>query len=92
MNDHQIKYKSGILAGITEVIFTHPIDYYKTQKQYNAYNGDLVTNFKLRNMYNGFIPRLLGIVPMRLVFWCTQDYGEYYFEDRGIYKYALAGG
>ena len=46
MNDHQIKYKSGILAGITEVIFTHPIDYYKTQKQYNAYNGNLVTNFK----------------------------------------------
>ena len=27
-------------------------------------------------MYNGFIPRLLGIVPMRLVFWCSQDFGE----------------
>ena len=82
MNEHLIKYKSGILAGLTEVIFTHPIDFYKTQKQYSAYNGNLINNFKLRNMYDGIIPRLIGIVPMRLVFWCTQDYGEDYFKNK----------
>jgi len=95
MNDHQIKYKSGILAGLTEVIFTHPIDFYKTQKQYNAYNsnnGNYLIKFRFSNMYTGFIPRVVGIVPMRLVFWCTQDYGEDLFTDTGQYKYALAGG
>jgi len=91
MNEYNIKYISGILAGVAEVIITHPIDYYKTQKQYNAYNSNLINNFKIRNMYNGFVPRLLGIVPMRLVFWCTQDFGEDIFENYK-YKYALAGG
>jgi hypothetical protein len=94
MNDRYIKYKSGILAGLVEVIATHPIDFYKTQKQYYAYSGNLQNQFKITNMYNGVFSRMTGIIPMRLIFWCTQDFSEEYLKKTQYnkYKYAIAGG
>ena len=94
MNDKHVKYKSGIIAGLIEVMVTHPIDYYKTQKQYYAYAGNFKNKFQIKNMYNGIFTRMVGIIPMRLIFWCTQDISEEYLNKKsfGISKYALAGG
>ena len=74
------KYIAGGLSGIIEVIATHPLDYIKTKKQEyaqkNTVNGNFYKNLikesKL-NLYRGVIPRILGIIPMRFVFWGVQD-------------------
>lgn len=89
MGEKATKYKSGVLAGIVEVLVTHPIDNYKTLRQFNAYNGTF-NKFNFKTMYNGLFTRIYGIAPMRLIFWCTQDFGEKYF-DKYSYKYALSG-
>lgn len=89
MSEKAIKYKSGILAGIVEVLVTHPIDYYKTKQQFHAFDRGY-NNFNLKNMYSGISSRIYGIAPMRLIFWCTQDLMENYFTNFK-YKYALAG-
>lgn len=64
-----IYYSSA--AAITELIFTHPIDYYKTLKQNNIKN---VKNIILNNPYRGVSSRLIGILPMRISFWTSLDY------------------
>ena len=46
MNDKHVKYKSGIIAGLIEVMVTHPIDFYKTQKQFYAYSNNLKKNLE----------------------------------------------
>lgn len=89
MGENVTKYKSGVLAGIVEVLVTHPIDNYKTLRQFNAYNGTF-NKFNFKTMYNGLNTRIYGIAPMRLIFWCTQDFGEKYF-DKYSYKYAISG-
>jgi hypothetical protein len=89
MGEKATKYKSGVLAGIVEVLVTHPIDNYKTLRQFNAYNGTF-NKFNFKTMYNGLFTRIYGIAPMRLIFWCTQDFGEKYF-DKYSYKYAMSG-
>ena len=89
MGEKATKYKSGVLAGIVEVLVTHPIDNYKTHRQFNAYNGTL-NKFNFKTMYNGLFSRIYGIAPMRLIFWCTQDFGEKHFE-KYAYKYAMSG-
>jgi hypothetical protein len=61
-------YIAGGLAGVTEVLLTHPIDVIKTHLQ----NKDkLYFNFK--TLTKGIGMRLVGIVPMRFTFWLTQD-------------------
>ena len=90
MCDNTVKYKSGIISGMVEVIVTHPIDFYKTQKQYQSFQN-IPVKFRARDMYNGILSRFFGIVPMRLLFWCSQDYGEIIFKKYGKYKFALAG-
>ena len=89
MSEKAIKYKSGILAGIVEVLVTHPIDYYKTKQQFHAFDRGY-NNFNLKNMYSGISSRIYGIAPMRLIFWCTQDLSEIHLADFK-YKYAIAG-
>lgn len=61
-------YIAGGLAGITEVVFTHPIDVIKTHMQ-----NKNTTKFTFQTLTKGLGFRLLGIVPMRFTFWLTQD-------------------
>ena len=58
-------------SAISELIFTHPIDYYKTLKQNNIKN---IYKIIYKNPYKGVSSRLVGIVPMRISFWSTLDY------------------
>lgn len=58
-------------SAISELVFTHPLDYYKTMKQNNIKN---IFNIIKKNPYKGVSSRLIGIVPMRISFWSTMDY------------------
>jgi len=60
---------ASIISGIVEVIFTHPIDNVKTQIQNNQKNKT-----KIHITFNGFSTRLIGVVPMRFLFWNSLDY------------------
>jgi len=87
------KYIAGGLSGITEVLLTHPLDYIKTKKQEYAQNKINNNNFyrtllkkpKL-NMYNGILPRIYGIAPMRFIFWGVQDSVNSYLGHYNINK------
>lgn len=75
MNDTK-RYISGGLSGIVEVILTHPIDYIKTQKQIHTQNNIKTTFYKhlsRNSFYSGVIPRIMGVAPMRFIFWGVQD-------------------
>jgi len=65
------KFIAGGLSGIIEVLGTHPFDYIKTQMQYN--NKFQLNKIKFTQLYTGIIPRVIGVAPMRLVFWGMQD-------------------
>jgi len=74
------RYIAGGLSGIIEVVTTHPLDYIKTKKQEyaqrNVSNGNFYKNLIKENgfnFYRGVIPRIMGIIPMRFVFWGVQD-------------------
>lgn len=58
------------LSSLNEVIFTHPLDYAKTLKQSNKLN---YKNF-IKNPYVGFKSRILGIIPLRVVYWNSINY------------------
>ncbi len=80
MNDYYInKLLSGGIAGICEVTLTHPIDVIKIKLQNNIYyNKNKNINIFYKNLINsklyaGYIPRVLGIIPMRCVFWSSQS-------------------
>lgn len=59
------------LSALTEVAITHPIDNYKTLIQNANLNKNKNTYFNFYNMYRGVLPRIIGIVPMRIVFWTS---------------------
>ena len=78
MVNNYITYISGGLSGIVEIFFTHPIEYHKTLSQINSQNKSLSkfiieTNKKegFKGLYKGMLPRFIGIIPMRTVFWGT---------------------
>lgn len=85
------KFIAGGLAGIVEVITTHPIDYMKIKaqeykqigKSYNNFYKDIGRN-GIRSYYSGIIPRLCGIIPMRLTFWGVQDNTKLLLEKNNI--------
>jgi len=54
----------GGVAGVCEVAFTHPLDVCKTRLQ-----AGIPLKFDIRSLYAGAVPRLTGVVPMRMVFW-----------------------
>ena len=84
---HTHSFTNGAIAGMVEVLFTHPIDVYKTQLQNKLANKHVYTPHQnnvlssgsihvyrhLKMYYNGFGARLCAIVPMRLTFWGMQD-------------------
>lgn len=93
INDYK-KYISGGLSGIIEVSLTHPLDYIKTKKQ--EYTQREITNnnfykYLLKenkvNLYRGIFPRIVGVIPMRFVFWGVQDNSYQYFNQYNYSKF-----
>ena len=73
---------ASLSSAILEVIFTHPIDHYKTLLQHQKFNNlSERPNLKWNNLYKGVFPRLYGVVPMRLVFWTSLDSGNKHFNN-----------
>jgi hypothetical protein len=72
---------SGSMSGIIEVLVSHPFDRIKTSMQIFSLNktrSDLLYTIihiyksnGIRGFYNGIIPRIGGIIPMRLTYWGT---------------------
>ena len=65
------KLEASLFSGIVEVIATHPLDYAKTVLQNNP-NSKLKDYIK--TPYKGVTSRLIGVVPMRILFWNSLDY------------------
>jgi len=65
------KIKNSFIAGFTELVVTHPIDYYKNliQKNYSSPIKQI-----LKNPLLGIKPKIIGIIPMRMSFWLGLDY------------------
>lgn len=83
MTHNKNKFMYGAISGIVEVTLTHPIDVIKTSVQY----GQPVLKY---NLYKGYIPRVVGIIPVRSVFWGSQSVISNVVPDNN-YKYILSG-
>tara|TARA_Y100000389_G_C17444908_1_gene510954 strand:+ start:55 stop:822 length:768 start_codon:yes stop_codon:yes gene_type:complete len=93
-SERQVKDKfiAGGISGIIEVISTHPIDLIKTKLQ-EASQKKMVINdqkiffynkyklYGMSYMYSGLFPRILGIVPMRFIFWGVQGTSNEYLKQ-----------
>ena len=78
------------IASTIEVLASHPIDVFKTRRQYNP--KFTITDFiklSFKNKYRGIVPRLIGVSPMRMTFWPSIDYANSNIQHK--YKYVLAG-
>ena len=73
----QKNINSSILSSLLEVILVHPLDVYKTLYQQNKdYRFKTFLKRDIRNKYSGLYSRMSGIIPMRIVFWISQDIAE----------------
>lgn len=81
---------SGGIAGIVEVTLTHPIDLMKTKiQEFEQTKGKLRTNmnhlfYDYKKLYRGYLPRVIGIFPMRLTYWGCQSYALNKLSNHGI--------
>ena len=78
------------IASTIEVLASHPIDVFKTRRQYNPKFG--IKDFlklSFKDKYRGIVPRLIGVSPMRMTFWPCINYANSNIQHK--YKYALAG-
>lgn len=93
-------YVSGGLSGLVEITIIHPLEYFKTVKQNNnnlSFNKFIKKYSKngIQSLYKGYMPRVLGIIPMRTVFWGTIHTSEKYLKSTSInkkYIYFISGG
>lgn len=61
----------SLVSSVLEVTITQPLDVIKTYKQANKLHN---LDYRLSNLYKGFIPRAIGNIPSRTVFLFSQDY------------------
>lgn len=79
MHHHIISYT---ISAILEIIVSHPIDYIKTMKQ--KHTNYTIKDVKISKIYTGSLPRLIGIIPMRNIFWSTQSEIKRYLISNNI--------
>ena len=95
-------YLFGGISGFCEVCVSHPIDYYKTKLQENSNNNRNLKSILTKNIrnngilsvYKGFIPKVIGTVPTRFIFWGTQNNINNICDQKNIIshkKYLLSG-
>ena len=81
-----VRVKSSVVSGIIEVLATHPLDFAKTIMQNDKGSRSKALADLMKQPYKGVSSRLVGIVPMRVLFWNSITY----FKERG-YNPVLAG-
>lgn len=82
-----IHLNASIVSAITEVIATHPIDYIKTIMQNNSRNLNYnEIKSLLHTPYKGVSSKLIGIIPMRVLFWNSLEH----FKNKGFNPYHAA--
>lgn len=72
----QSKLIAGMISGFIEVSVNQPLEFVKVQIQEAAQKQSHVNWNKIihpKELYRGYPPRVLGIVPMRLAFWGGQS-------------------
>lgn len=85
-------FLAGGISGIFEVTVSHSLDVVKTDMQYKIASGlkinsplihmlDKYRSGGILSLYKGYLPRIIGIVPMRSVFWGTQNMTHGYLEQ-----------
>lgn len=77
MSNLENRIKSSVISGIIEVFTTHPLDYAKTLIQNK--NKNITLDQFLKNPYKGVSSRLIGVIPMRVLFWNSITY----FKENG---------
>ena len=87
---------AGGISGIFEVLITHPIDYLKVKKQeFRQLNKNFIfKEIKYNECVKSIIPRLLGVAPMRIIFWGAQDNTKLLLENNNIksnYNFIVIG-
>lgn len=88
------KLLSGAIAGCIEVSLTHPIDVIKIKIQNNNFTPLNNNYHSLYNgLYRGFYSRLIGIIPMRCIFWSVQTFSyDIYIKKYNNHKSAIFAG
>lgn len=95
MSQKEYLYVAGALSGVIEVLASHPLDRLKTEMQVRDLNNSNINNKhkiidsfkniysvnKLRGFYLGIMPRLYGIIPMRLIYWSSMTTSSSYIKD-----------
>jgi solute carrier family 25 2-oxodicarboxylate transporter 21 len=98
MTQNDYLYIAGALSGVFEVLATHPLDTVKTKLQDSALNNlnkhnknnlfECIKNIynvnKFRGFYSGIMPRLYGIIPMRLVYWSSMTSSTDYIKKNDV--------
>lgn len=68
---------ASIVSSFFEVVITHPLDLYKTKKQINNnFKFRDFLNLKYKDVYSGFKPRVIGVIPIRSTFLFSQEFLE----------------
>ena len=88
MSEKNYMIIAGSLSGIVEVIISHPLDRIKTEMQIITLNNSKTTiistikniyqNNNLKGFYLGILPRIIGIIPMRLTYWSSMTFSSNY--------------
>lgn len=66
-------YFSATVSGIVENIIVYPLDVYKIVRQQEHMSLGKFLRTPLEFKYRGFLYRLYGNIPMRVIFWTSQD-------------------
>ena len=93
MVNNYLTYFSGGISGMVEIFFIHPIEYYKTLNQsveknlsFKNFYKNVTKNNGFRGLYKGLYPRMVGIIPMRTIFWGTLTTSENILHNHNINK------
>ncbi len=84
--NNSLHIKASITSALIEVTATHPIDYVKTVLQNNSDKNKINYKEILKTPYKGVTSRLIGIVPMRVLFWNSLEF----FKSKGFNPYYSA--
>ena len=81
------KLIAGGISGLLEITATHPMHMIKTRLQ----QSNRVRNFSIRNLYTGYTPRIMGVVPMRCVYWSVMNECNQFFKSKTLPIFFLSG-
>lgn len=83
-------YEAAAVSAFIEVTLTHPIDVYKTLYQHNPrYTMQHFWQSPHSSKFKGYVPRLAGSLPNRIVFWTSQDYAKRRYGECSYLKIGL---